>query len=621
MRGASITDIPITTQSENLLGIENYATALAEFITDSSTPLTIGMQGEWGTGKTSLMYLVKEGLDKNKIATSWVNTWEHSLFKSAYETTPSVLKAMLEKLRESCGSKWTLEDEFDNKLKKVGSFFGNVANQIVKKQTGVDIKAASQLEPQNLSAEIAEIKKDIESLIQQLIDDEKNPFQKVVFFVDDLDRIEPSDAVEVLEALKNIFDLKNCIFILAIDYDVVIKGLEKKFGPKTENNEREFRSFFDKIIQVPFTMPIGAYDIERLLKKKFDELNLEVSQQWESDYTKMVQYTVGYIPRSIKRYINSYSLLRRIRKLNPLYNDDPKLDFCLFALLGFQISFPLVFRLLSRDKDFVNWDNSFAKQNGFEVLAMPDNDFELTDEEWEQVVWSFCQKDAYLKAKAIAVLEAFNLLRDRLGDDLVDSMDASMEFASMTSVDDDLETKQAKPFQRQQLDDFDGYLLNPKSRHSSPDFENIRNLACHIEKDIKQNFPNYRCVYSPSMGMSIYADDTGKSKIGGCFIKNKKMVGIDLIRDFEKEYRKPRIEGLVVDNRRKNHVYIDWYRVFIKSIEQYEEKKALIHSLFKDSEKMKMVMPDKILNSSKFDIKNPDSYGHYLASDYTYNLS
>lgn len=57
------------------------------------------------------------------------------------------------------------------------------------------------------------------------------------------------------------FDVRHCVFVLAIDYDVVVKGLEKKFGQKTEGNDREFRSFFDKLIQVPFSMPLSAYEI------------------------------------------------------------------------------------------------------------------------------------------------------------------------------------------------------------------------------------------------------------------------------------------------------------------------------------------------------------------------
>lgn len=47
-------------------------------------------------------------------------------------------------------------------------------------------------------------------------------------------------AVEILELIKNIFEVDNCIFVLAIDYEVVVKGLIPKFGPLTEKNEENF---------------------------------------------------------------------------------------------------------------------------------------------------------------------------------------------------------------------------------------------------------------------------------------------------------------------------------------------------------------------------------------------
>ena len=50
------------------------------------------------------------------------------------------------------------------------------------------------------------------------------------YHVDDLDRIEPKDAVQILELLKNI-SVPGCVFIY-IDYQVVVKGLEHKFGNK-----------------------------------------------------------------------------------------------------------------------------------------------------------------------------------------------------------------------------------------------------------------------------------------------------------------------------------------------------------------------------------------------------
>ena len=283
---SSITDKPISSNSEDLLKVEKYSHALSNFITNSDTPITIGLQGEWGTGKTSLMSLLLEDFSRSdreiSIATSWVNTWEYSMFKGAHETTPGVLRGMLEKLKESCEHRgvWTLKDDAQSKFKSAAKFLGGIANQVIAKQTGVNVGDAAKgiQNKDKITAEIAEIKALITSLIEELITDSKNPVKKVVFFVDDLDRIPPSDAVEVLESLKNIFDIPNCVFILAIDYDVVVKGLESKFGPKTEENEREFRSFFDKIIQVPFSMPVGTYDIENFLVEKLKSLNVEIEE-------------------------------------------------------------------------------------------------------------------------------------------------------------------------------------------------------------------------------------------------------------------------------------------------------------------------------------------------------
>ena len=112
----SITDQPILSSSEDLLKVEKYSQALSNFIANSETQITIGLQGEWGTGKTSLMSLLLEDFSRDgrevKIATSLVNTLEYSMFKGAHETTPGVLRGMLEKLKESCKERgvWTLTD-------------------------------------------------------------------------------------------------------------------------------------------------------------------------------------------------------------------------------------------------------------------------------------------------------------------------------------------------------------------------------------------------------------------------------------------------------------------------------------------------------------------------------
>lgn len=314
--------------------------------------------------------MLREELALNNVATSWVNTWEYSMFREAKETTPAVLNGLLATLEESCGSNWTIRRETEQAMKKVGRCFGNMLNQVANNQLGVDVKAAVEATQSSdgiSRAEIAQIKKDIAGILNTLIEDDKNPYKRVVFFIDDLDRINPVDAVEVLEALKNMFDMDHCIFVLAIDYEVVVKGLEGKFGKKTEENEREFRSFFDKIIQVPFSMPTGAYDIDFYLDEKLKSLGMNIPNDLKQVYLDVVKNSVGSNPRSLKRFINTFSLLNTIRKeeYDPANDSNPLgTELMLFALLGIQITYPKIFRHISMNNDFRSWNQPFdSKQH------------------------------------------------------------------------------------------------------------------------------------------------------------------------------------------------------------------------------------------------------------------
>ncbi len=450
----SIKDRPIQKANQDQLKVSRYADALVNFILNSDTPITIGLQGEWGTGKTSMMYMLQEELLKQDVATSWVNTWEYSMFRGAKETTPAVLNGLLATLEESCGDKWTIKGETEQTMKKVGRFFGNIINQVSVNQLGVDVKAAvdSSGSAEGISrAEIAQVKSDISEIINKLINDKGNSYERVVFFVDDLDRINPVDAVEVLEALKNMFDMDHCIFVLAIDYDVVVKGLEGKFGKKTEENEREFRSFFDKIIQVPFTMPTGAYDIDYFLDEKLKGLGMNIPDSLKLLYLEVVKNSVGHNPRSLKRFINTFSLLNTIRKAENTAEESTNAEateFMLFALLGIQISYPKIFRHLGMNHDYKSWHQAFAARLGLDWQIITDKVKEygenlLVDEDWEKVVWGLCQSDAYLKSRAFSILELLNVLSDHFGESLEEVMQNALEFAAITSVDDSHESKQS----------------------------------------------------------------------------------------------------------------------------------------------------------------------------------
>ena len=632
---ASITDKPIARLEQDSLNIEKYANSLSKFIRNSDTPITIGLQGEWGTGKTSLMSLLLENFNEDgnerEIATSWVNTWEYSLFKGASETTPAVLSGMLEKLRDENRDIWTIKDEAADKVKKATKFLSGLANQVIEKQTGVNFKeAVSDSFTEKNVAHIVEVKNLIASIINELIEHSKNKIQKVVFFVDDLDRIPPTDAVEVLESLKNIFDIPKCVFILAIDYDVVVKGLESKFGKKTKENEREFRSFFDKIIQVPFTMPVGAYDITTFLKTKLNDLGVEpvFIEASIGQITKIVRYTVGNNPRSLKRYLNTFSLINQIMDDDDENEKDDNNIILLFAVLGIQVSYPQIFRLLTQNPDYLSWNEKFGNKIGLDLSKIKDNiesvgESDLTDETWEQIIWGFCQEDPYLKVKCFNILELFNFLRElfckkdlkeewneKLKDDstkynnfkekLYERLTSVLEFAAITNVDDDIEVKSITTKGNViYFDGFDGWIQEMRNGQVANKQLGLGGRKAIEVSSKMEDCLKYWCDYFQSEGHDLIYTPTG-----GCTVKYKKKkiinlgiidkkgekpkIGLNVLRASERDYYRPLIDGLESSNIRRyaplEGQFTPQYREMFKligDIKGVESKKSELKSIFK----------------------------------------
>jgi len=632
---ASITDKPIVNLEQDSLNIQKYANSLSKFIRNSDTPITIGLQGEWGTGKTSLMSLLLENFNEDgkerEIATSWVNTWEYSLFKGASETTPAVLSGMLEKLRDENSDIWTIKDIAADKVKKATKFLSGLANQVIANQTGVNVKeAARDSSTEKNVAHIVEIKNLIASIINELIEHSKNKIQKVVFFVDDLDRIPPTDAVEVLESLKNIFDIPKCVFILAIDYDVVVKGLESKFGKKTKENEREFRSFFDKIIQVPFTMPVGAYDITTFLKTKLNDLGVEpvFIEASIGQITKIVRYTVGNNPRSLKRYLNTFSLINQIMDDDDENEKDDNNIILLFAVLGIQVSYPQIFRLLTQNPDYLSWNEKFGNKIGLDLSKIKDNiesvgESDLTDETWEQIIWGFCQEDPYLKVKCFNILELFNFLRElsckkdlkeewneKLKEDstkynnfkekLYERLTSVLEFAAITNVDDDIEVKSITTKGNViYFDGFDGWIQEMRNGQVANKQLGLGGRKAIEVSSEMEDCLKYWCDYFQSEGHDLIYTPTG-----GCTVKYKKKkiinlgiidkkgekpkIGLNVLRASERDYYRPLIDGLESSNIRRyaplEGQFTPQYREMFKligDIKGVESKKSELKSIFK----------------------------------------
>ncbi|TDM33140.1 hypothetical protein ETI13_08985 [Macrococcoides canis] len=94
-------DIPILSAEFDKFGIVPYVEALGEFIVSCETPITIALQGGWGTGKTSFINIINGYLGKKyhkQVQTFRFNTWQYSQFNLENHIGISFLKYLIEEI-------------------------------------------------------------------------------------------------------------------------------------------------------------------------------------------------------------------------------------------------------------------------------------------------------------------------------------------------------------------------------------------------------------------------------------------------------------------------------------------------------------------------------------------
>ena len=446
---SSIIDVPRKYTEEDLFGINKYQEALIEFINLTNTPITIALQGEWGSGKTSLMNQLRWQLCDIEGALYfpvWVNTWQYSLMKTPNQAIMSILEGCINQI----GALNPNAHKWDESKKKIGGIFkkmATVGTKIAANTVGIDGGLVDELFSTDASTEsdILQLKNEIGKLIEEALaaDPSKQGF---TFYIDDLDRIDPPVAVEILELLKNIFDLDKCVFILAIDYDVVIKGLKSKFGELTEKNEREFRAFFDKIIQLPFSMPVASYNVNTFLVdalKKIEFLNEEElnDAQLAEDLSESAQLSVGCNPRSLKRLTNTLSLISIINsEVSEAEDTDSYNKLLNFAFVCMQIAYPYIYNQLSEEPDFKQWNESIAAKLKLRKLTIEEqeslNAAEEFDEEWEKILYRMCQKETHLSNRVFQVSGLLNKIAAIVNNDaqLGETVESTMALSAVTNL-------------------------------------------------------------------------------------------------------------------------------------------------------------------------------------------
>jgi len=484
---ASIVDKPKESTQNDLLEIEKYTNGLIRFIDTSATPITIGIQGEWGSGKTSLLNTIKNELcDKNgaKHFGIWINTWEYSLLSTPDETLIKIISGLVTQVSE------LTKDTKSEVAKKAASTIGTILKTFgsgVGGITGKSMQLAGNMIDSTVNKEENNSIKALRTVLQNVINDavKHSDKESFIFFIDDLDRLEPPVAVSILELIKNLFDLENCIFILAIDYGVVVKGLQSKFGKMTEENEWEFRAFFDKIIQLPFSMPISNYNVSKYLKALLIDVNYFTQDNLEDEQnlikiSEIVSLSVGTNPRALKRLANSVSLIEIIRGEELISIDERIIE---FSLICIQIAYPFIYNLIQKEADFTRWDQQFVlsslKNKRIDVSELENlKESEEFDEEWEQNLWKVCQVNNFLKQRVYQISRLLNFIKENIpvkkNEDISDVLGKLLNMSSITNISIEAQEKSKSKREIQVI--IDGHKVDAKNT-SKMAFEVLKYLV------------------------------------------------------------------------------------------------------------------------------------------------
>lgn len=335
----------LATHDNDPLEMSKYARALARLVRDCHTPMTVGIQGEWGSGKTSLMNMMRRELRREASRRPLVFTFETWQY-GAVEADGTLGVRLVEQITRQITATFAGQDASRYRIGAKASAVMSALTWVARRATARAISSATagavQSDevsavmdaaltngpgPRQHDSALHQLKSAFQDLVNEAIGSKvsdassRYTVDRFVIFIDDLDRIRPGHAVMMLEVMKNFMDVNGCVFVLACDYEVVRLGVRERFRIR---DPKKARAFFDKIIQVPFQMPVEAYQIDRMLQSFFLERCQQATGKKRKEEEKcahnavvklggLVALATGTNPRAFKRFLNVLDLLSLIQ--------------------------------------------------------------------------------------------------------------------------------------------------------------------------------------------------------------------------------------------------------------------------------------------------------------------
>lgn len=318
---------------------ENYIQALHDRLVhkENRTPFVISIEGDWGSGKTTLMRHLKNKLEeaaienKNKgdqrtCHTVWFQAWKYN---EQDEILSALIQEIINSMKKENFLKGSIASFFQNKI--INIIINSIAKSIkIYGLTPVGDMEESQHKKKlayyyhfqyllkiliNLYTSRISKKQFIKTFrkvtkrFSPLSDDynKKDRYDDILLiFIDDLDRCSDEKIIKILESIKLFLDFPGCAIVMGISPSIISSAVE-------EVTKDPPLQYLEKIIQVKFPLPAFRKDqfkkyLEEIIKKT------KLLERYNIPYDKITDIlsSCSDTPRQCKQFLNNLTLLFEI---------------------------------------------------------------------------------------------------------------------------------------------------------------------------------------------------------------------------------------------------------------------------------------------------------------------
>lgn len=303
---------------------KKFGESISNIIKNSKDPLVIGLDGNWGEGKTTFVKMWQGLLNEQGLPNIYIDAFANDHTDDAFMVVASAITDYAVSKLPKPKAK-----ELIDKTKKVGAQLFSWSTKIAIKALTLGVIKDSDIEDlKGISKEVSDgFSNTAESLIKEKLISHKDDLESIQSFkeflsslpsllnegevsppltiiIDELDRCRPSFAVEILEKVKHLFSVENITFVLVMNKKQLEESIKFTYGSNIDAH-----TYLQKFLTLEASLP-------KRLQERNNDIDIycrslyarhELPANVDSDFVPFVSALSNHLNLSLRQIEKVYS--------------------------------------------------------------------------------------------------------------------------------------------------------------------------------------------------------------------------------------------------------------------------------------------------------------------------